>query len=136
MLIDSGRATVTPDNDTPSFNVGPGDAIYFMHGFRCTWHIQETPLVQRYGYFSADGMELKETYLTCDLCSEDCSDESYLYNDEMDICSRCFKVDAKSAQQYLSTRVRSISVGGRRRSTMIMKAPHHTSRTLRGRRVR
>ena len=26
--------------------------------------------------------------------------ESYLYDDNMDICPRCFKLDAKSAQQY------------------------------------
>ena len=100
VLIVSGRATVIPDDGTPSFNVGPGDAVYFMRGFRCTWHIHETPLVQRYGYFGLDGKEIKDTVLTCDVCGDDCSDESYLYDDNMDICPRCFKLDAKSAQQY------------------------------------
>ena len=57
VLIVSGRATVVPDDGTPSFNVGPGDAVYFMRGFRCTWHIHETPLVQRYGYFG-EGAQL------------------------------------------------------------------------------
>ena len=32
VLIVSGRATVIPDDGTPSFNVGPGDAVYFMRG--------------------------------------------------------------------------------------------------------
>ena len=54
VLIVSGRATVVPDDGSPSFTVGTGDAVYFMHGFRCTWRILESPLVQRYGYFGAD----------------------------------------------------------------------------------
>ena len=92
VLIVSGRATVTPDNSNlPSFNVVRGDAVYFMHGFACTWHIEEAPLVQRYGYFGVDGKEIKETFLTCDVCGDDCFAESYLYDDEMDICPRCFK---------------------------------------------
>ena len=68
VLIVSGRATVIPDDGTPSFNVGPGDAVYFMRGFRCTWHIHETPFEQRYGYFGLDGKEIKDTVLTCDVC--------------------------------------------------------------------
>ena len=31
VLIVSGRATVIPDDGTPSFNVGPGDAVYFIY---------------------------------------------------------------------------------------------------------
>ena len=100
VLIVSGRATVVPDDGSPSFTVAPGDAVYFMSGFRCTWRIDEAPLVQRYGYFGADGKEIKDDTLTCDVCGEDCSAESYLYDDEMDICPRCFKLDATSAQQY------------------------------------
>ena len=100
VLIVSGRATVVPDDGSPSFTVAPGDAVYFMHGFRCTWRIDESPLVQRYGYFGADGKELKDDTLTCDVCGTDCSEESYLYDDEMDICPRCFQLDAKSAQQW------------------------------------
>ena len=38
VLIVSGRATVVPDDGSPSFTVGPGDAVYFMYGFRCTYH--------------------------------------------------------------------------------------------------
>ena len=100
VLVVSGRATVIPNDGSPSFNVGPGDAVYFMCGFQCTWRIHEAPLVQRYGYFGFDGKEIKETHLTCDVCGNDCYEESYLYNDDMDICPRCFQADARSAQQY------------------------------------
>ena len=100
VLIVSGRATVVPDDGSPSFTVRPGDVVYFMHGFRCTWRILESPLVQRYGYFGADGKEIKDDTLTCDVCGADCSEESYLYDEEMDICPRCFHLDAKSAQQW------------------------------------
>ena len=44
-------------------------------------------------YFGHDGKEIKEMYLTCDVCGADCFEESYLYNDDMDICPRCFKAD-------------------------------------------
>ena len=100
VLIVSGRATIVPDDGSPPFNVGPGDAVYFMAGFRCTWHINEAPLVQRYGFFGFDGKEIKDAEITCDVCGCDCAEESYLYDDEMDICPRCFKLDAESAQQY------------------------------------
>ena len=97
-----GRATVTPDRGAPPFQVAAGDALYLFHGFSCTWSIDKAPLVMRYGYFSADGKELKEAVLTCDVCGCDCSEESYLFDDEIDICPRCFKLAAKSAQQYES----------------------------------
>ena len=32
VLIVLGRATVVPDDGSPSFTVGPGDAVYFMSG--------------------------------------------------------------------------------------------------------
>ena len=70
VLIVSGRATVTPTDrvcdGSPSFNVSPGDAVYFMAGFRCTWHIHEAPLVQRYGFFGFDGKEIKDAEVICD----------------------------------------------------------------------
>ena len=46
------------------------------------------------------GKEIKDAEVTCDVCGCDCAEESYLYDDEMDICPRCFKLDAESAQQY------------------------------------
>ena len=69
-------------------------------GFQCTWRVHDAPLVQRYGFFGFDGKEIKDAEVTCDVCGCDCAEESYLYDDEMDICPRCFKLDAESAQQY------------------------------------
>ena len=51
-------------------------------------------------YFGADGKEIKDDTLTCDVCGADCSEESYLNYEKMDICPRCFQLDAKSAQQW------------------------------------
>ena len=95
-----GRATIEPEDGSPSFNVGPGDVVYFLSGFQCTWRVHDAPLVQRYGFFGFDGKEIKDAEVTCDVCGCDCAEESYLYDDEMDICPRCFKLDAESAQQY------------------------------------
>ncbi len=100
VLIMSGRGTVTPDDGSAPFTVAKGDAIYFFRGFACTWTLEAAPLVMCYGYFRGDGTEIKDAVLTCDVCGYDCSDESFLYDDEMDICPRCFKLDAESAQQY------------------------------------
>lgn len=101
VLVASGRATLTPDEGMgAAFNVGPGDAIYLHFGFACTWTIHE-PLVQHYGYFSIEGTEIKQTELTCDVCGDDCFLASYLFDDEMDICPRCFMSDAKGAEEYV-----------------------------------
>ena len=100
VLILSGRATVIPDDGTPSFNVAAGDAVYLRFGFKCTWRINHAPLIHSYGFFGDDGREIKETSLTCDVCGEDCYEESYLFNDNMDICPRCFKLDSRAAQEY------------------------------------
>jgi uncharacterized cupin superfamily protein len=67
VLIVSGQATIEPDDGSPSFNVGPGDAVYFMAGFQCTWCVREAPLVQRYGFFDFDGKEMKDAEVTCDM---------------------------------------------------------------------
>jgi hypothetical protein len=32
--IVSGRATIEPEDGSPSFNVGPGDVVYFLSGFQ------------------------------------------------------------------------------------------------------
>ena len=106
VLIVSGRATVVPDDGSPSFTVGTGDAVYFMHGFRCTWRIHESPLVQRYGYFGADGKELKVTRMTPSqaMCAVQTARRSRISTmTRWDICPRCFKLDElwhTSAQQY------------------------------------
>ena len=105
MLIVSGRATVTPCDGSPSFSVSPGDAVYFMAGFRCTWHIHEAPLVQRYGFFGFDGKEIKDAEVTCDVCGSDCAEESYLYDDEMDICPRATCAACRTCSSQKEARV-------------------------------
>ena len=99
VLVSSGRATIIPDDGSPSVTIGPGDSVYLHYGFACTWHVLE-PMVQSYGYFDKDGVEIAENELTCDICGDDCFEESYLFNDETDICARCFKSDSKGAQEY------------------------------------
>ena len=51
--------------------------------------------------FNSDGQEIKQTELTCDVCGEDCFAASYLFEEEMDICPRCFASDAKGAEEYV-----------------------------------
>jgi hypothetical protein len=99
VLVASGRANIVPDDGSPTVTIGPGDAVYLHHGFSCTWNVLEA-MVQNYGYFDKDGVEIAENELTCDICGEDCFEESYLYNDEMDICVRCYKSDQKGAEEY------------------------------------
>ena len=54
--------------------------------------------MQRYGFFYLAGKEIKDAEVTCDVCGCGCYEESYLYAiDEMDICPRYFKLDAKSS---------------------------------------
>ena len=55
--IVAGRPTDEPNDGSPSFNVGPGDVVYFLSGFQCTWRVHDAPLVQRYGFFGFDGKE-------------------------------------------------------------------------------
>ena len=99
VLVASGKATIIPDDGSPPVTISKGDAVYLHYGFSCTWHILE-PMVQNYGYFDKDGVEIAENELTCDVCGDDCFEESYLFNDEIDICPRCFRSDAKGAQEY------------------------------------
>ena len=69
--IVSGRATIEPNDGSPCFNVGPGDVVYFLSGFQCTWRVHDAPLVQRYGFFGFDGKEIKDAEVTCDVCGCD-----------------------------------------------------------------
>ena len=98
-IVISGRATITADDGSVTVEVGPGDSVHCHQGFAATWEVHE-PLEQRYGYFGEDGKEIKEVDLTCDICGVDCFEESYLYNDEMDICPACFRADEKGAEEY------------------------------------
>ena len=99
VLIVSGKATITPDDGSDPVEVGAGDAVYLHHGLAATWTVHES-IVQHYGYFGEDGKEIKQTELTCDICGADCFEESYLFNDEVDICPRCFISDSKGAEEY------------------------------------
>ena len=99
VLVTKGKGTIIPDDGSPTVTLCAGDAAYLHKGFSCTWHVLE-PMVQSYGYFDADGAEIMEDELTCDICGNDCFAESYLFNDEMDICPRCFRSDANGAEEY------------------------------------
>jgi len=57
-------------------------------------------MTTHYGYFDKEGNEIQEVELTCDVCGADCFDESYLFNDEEDICPRCFRADANGAEEF------------------------------------
>ena len=100
VLIMAGRATLTPDDGSPAYTVCAGDAVYFHKGFSCTWAVTEAPIQQHYGYFADDGKEIKEESIECDICGAECWKESYLFNDELDICPRCFRSDAQGAEEY------------------------------------
>ena len=65
--------------------IGPGDSLHLHYGFSCVWHIHEA-MAQHYGYFDTSGNEIAENEMTCDVCGADCFEESYLFNDEQDIC--------------------------------------------------
>ena len=39
-----------------------------------------------HGFFDLDEKEMKDAEVTCDVRGCDCPNESYLYDDEMDIC--------------------------------------------------
>ena len=100
VLIASGRATIHPDDGSPTVTVGPGDSMHFHWGFSCVWEILE-PIIQNYGYFDPSGNELAENSIECDVCGAECFEESFLFEDEMDICPKCFAADAKGAEEYV-----------------------------------
>ena len=59
VLVESGRATIIPDDGSPAVTIGPGDAMHLHYGFRCVWKIHE-PMVQAYGYYDAEGEGIAE----------------------------------------------------------------------------
>ena len=54
----------------------------------------QEPMVQRYGFFDVNGKEMARTLLTCDVCGTDCFAASYLFENNVDLCPRCFRADA------------------------------------------
>lgn len=99
VLVTSGSATLTPDDGSPALELTVGDSVWLHYGFGCTWTVH-TPMETSYGYFDKEGNEIKQLELTCDVCGADCYDESYLFNDEEDICPACFKADQLGAEEY------------------------------------
>ena len=99
ILVVPGRATVIPDDGSPPVTIGPGDSLHLHYGFSCVWHIHEA-MAQHYGYFDTSGNEIAENEMTCDVCGADCFEESYLFNDEQDICPKCFKADQQGAEEF------------------------------------
>jgi len=99
VLVTSGSATVTPDDGSPAIELSAGDAVYCHFGFGATWTVH-SPVEMVYGYFDKAGAEIKNEEITCDVCGDDCFEESYLFNDEEDICPKCFKADQNGAEEY------------------------------------
>ena len=97
VLITKGKATMTPDDGSPSLALVAGDAAHFHFGLAATWEVHE-PLTMSYGYFGRDGEELKQDELHCDVCGAECYEESYLFNDETDICPTCYRADMNGAE--------------------------------------
>ena len=54
--------------------------------------------MQRYGFFDVNGKEMAHTQLTCDVCGTDCFAASYLFEDTVDLCPRCFRADESGAE--------------------------------------
>jgi uncharacterized cupin superfamily protein len=89
VVVVSGEATLTPDDGSPTLTIRTGDYVVFHQGFACQWQIIE-PVTKMYCYFDAEGNETQSNSVGCDLCSEDCSAESYLMDGEVDLCPACF----------------------------------------------
>eukprot|EP01044_Picomonas_judraskeda_P005454 COSAG03_NODE_515_length_7268_cov_2.448598_7_plen_145_part_00 len=88
-MVLSGKAVLTPDDGSPAVTVKAGDYVVFHQGFSCTWQMVET-MEKLYCYFDEDGQETVSNSVACDLCSQDCSEESYLMDEEVDLCPACF----------------------------------------------
>lgn len=88
-MVLSGKAELTPDDGSPVVTIKAGDHVVFHQGFACMWRMVET-MEKVYCYFDEDGQETVSNSIACDLCSQDCSEESYLMDEQVDLCSVCF----------------------------------------------
>lgn len=95
VLIASGCAHIIPDDGSDTIIVRAGDAIYLHYKFSCVWHVLE-PMVQHYGYFDKNGEEIAKHTLICDICYTDCYSESYFFDNNMDVCVSCYKLDQQN----------------------------------------
>jgi hypothetical protein len=89
VVVLTGEAQLTPDDGSPMLTIKAGDFVVFHQGFACEWQIIDT-MTKAYCYFDADGHETMSNSIACDLCSEDCSEVSYLMDEEVDLCPACF----------------------------------------------
>mmetsp|Transcript_70411 Transcript_70411/g.114401 ORF Transcript_70411/g.114401 Transcript_70411/m.114401 type:complete len:198 (+) Transcript_70411:3-596(+) len=90
VLIVCGKAILTPDDGSADVTIGTGDYVIFHKGFSCRWHVLE-PMQKHYCYFDEEGNEAKcAGGISCDLCSKDCSAESFLMDGEVDLCPDCY----------------------------------------------
>jgi uncharacterized cupin superfamily protein len=92
VLILGGRATLTPDDGSPAFEICGGQAVTFHAGFKCKWHVVE-PMTKHFQLFEASGEPaVPAPSIACDACGGECYAESYFVAaGELDICPKCFK---------------------------------------------
>jgi len=95
VLIISGEATLSPTDGSDPITITKGDQVSFHKGFACNWHVTE-PMTKHYAYYGADGEEVESSpSISCDTCGAECYLESYLTEEEEDICPDCYKADKK-----------------------------------------
>merc|ERR1712129_635706 len=90
VLIMSGKATLTPEDGSEPITITKGDQVFFHKGFACDWHVTK-PMTKHYAYYSADGTASPS--ISCDTCGAECYEESWLTEEEEDICPDCYKAD-------------------------------------------
>jgi len=102
ILVECGRATVTPNDGSPAVTFGEGDVVIFRKGLTCTWQIHQ-PMEWRHCSFDRNGEELEISVgIICDMCGTNCSDLSYEVSpDDLDLCLSCF---VKTRSDYLSAK--------------------------------
>lgn len=94
VLVLSGAATITPDDNGEPIKIEKGNAVTFHKGFCCKWLVTKR-MKKHYAVFAVEGEE-EQAAITCDVCSEDCVAESYFVKkDELDICPACYEKDKK-----------------------------------------
>jgi len=90
ILVIMGEATLTPDDGMPPVTIRTGDYVVFHRGFKCTWNVT-SPMKKRYAWYDEDGNRTQgSNNIECDVCSTACWEESYLMDDEVDLCKNCF----------------------------------------------
>ena len=95
VLIMSGKATLSPTDGSEPITIAEGDQVFFHKGFACNWHVTE-PMKKHYAHYDEDGVQVAANpSIACDICEVECYEESYLTEEEEDICLDCYKADKK-----------------------------------------